>query len=95
MYIYIIIICFQFQCCGINNYTDWYKFLNSTELPLSCCDTAGIFSNFSCEPATNGSRLFKIGCVNAFGDEIKQHAVTIGGVAIGIAFIQVTQQIYG
>lgn len=81
----------QFKCCGITTYNDWYAFLNqnSSELPLSCCDTAGITTNFSCVPKHNDTKFFDVGCVQAFGDEIQQHAVTIGGVAIGIAFIQV------
>lgn len=28
---------FQFRCCGVSNYTDWFEVYNTTRVPDSCC----------------------------------------------------------
>ena len=78
----------QFECCGINNNTDWNKPLNNTGLPMSCCKFVfGQVGNSSCN--SQSPNVFPKGCLPAFGDFIKAHAVQLGGVGIGIAFVQV------
>lgn len=74
----------KFKCCGANG-TAGYK---------------GKSGNLTCSfPATNGvktchegkkcsGKLYKKGCEGAFIDFLKKNMVLIGGVAIGIAFIQ-------
>ncbi|RZC35974.1 CD63 antigen [Asbolus verrucosus] len=78
-----------FNCCGVNNYTDWQKPNSSThgELPITCCQfPAGATGNVSCNAATTGLR--KEGCLEVFTDYIEGHAVTIESVGLTLALIQ-------
>lgn len=76
----------KFECCGINNATDWYKIIGNETIPLSCCDVTGGI-NITCD--NTSGRFFNDTCIHAFGSYIEGHALTIGGVALGIAFVQV------
>jgi CD63 antigen len=76
----------QFTCCGLNGAKDWIPVIEG--IPVSCCDrTFGAINNVTCE--LNSTTLHKAGCIDAFGDYIKEHAVSLGGVGIGLAVVQV------
>lgn len=47
--------------------------------------------NFSC--TTSYEDIYKIGCKEAFGNFIRDHAYTLGGVGLGFAIIQVSTYI--
>ncbi|GAB6019676.1 hypothetical protein CHUAL_001232 [Chamberlinius hualienensis] len=82
------------HCCGTYNYTDWLSILspNENQVPSSCCtgDNPKI-----CDPTSPDAIVLNVnnintkGCMNMVIDEIQNDAVIIGGVAIGIAFIQI------
>lgn len=57
-------------------------------LPLSCCNIEmGAIGSVNC---TLGSpKLHSQGCYSEFLSFINSHALQLGGVAIGIAFVQV------
>ncbi|XP_063921647.1 CD63 antigen-like isoform X2 [Zophobas morio] len=63
---------------------------NKGDLPSSCCvSKPGTAGTITCNiDNTDTATYFKIGCVEGFGDYLKDHAVTIGGVGLAIAFIQ-------
>lgn len=66
-------------------------------VPISCCGRAiGAVGNDTCtiEEGENNDRMFQTGCLVAFGDFIKGHALTIGGVGIGFAFVQVIKHLH-
>ncbi|EDW57921.1 CD63 antigen [Drosophila virilis] len=80
----------DFNCCGVDNSTDWHKVLNNTELPLSCCHIPiGAIGTFSCmddinNVFLNGNR----GCLSGFADYIAAHAVSLGAAGVVIAVLQ-------
>ncbi|XP_066995685.2 CD63 antigen [Anabrus simplex] len=77
----------EFSCCGIYNSTDWKKVNGSGGLPYTCCTFKNTdFGNFTCMDGSDN--VHKTGCLEAIGDFIVQNAVALGGVGIGIAFVQ-------
>jgi hypothetical protein len=60
------------------------------DLPGSCCKSKpGVGGNIVCNMNnTDTATFYEKGCVEGFGDYLKAHAVTLGGVGIAIAFIQ-------
>uniref|UniRef100_A0A8C3PNB7 Tetraspanin n=1 Tax=Calidris pygmaea TaxID=425635 RepID=A0A8C3PNB7_9CHAR len=74
-------------CCGLNNYTDftnstWYK--EHQVYPDACC-------NFK-QPcnATLAAKANVTGCFDQILEEIKTNAGVVGGVAAGIAALEVS-----
>ncbi|CAD1479589.1 unnamed protein product, partial [Heterotrigona itama] len=76
----------DFHCCGTANASDWITIghMNKTNLPASCC--VGITPPTNC--TSTSLTLQKIGCYDTFVSFIKSHAVQLGGVGLGIAFVQ-------
>jgi len=87
----------DFECCGANSYEDWSKNPGldaNKSLPLSCCKIPhGASGDFQCNLA-NTTYVYKTGCVTAFGDFVSDHAVSIGGVAMGFAMLQIIAIIF-
>jgi len=79
----------DFQCCGVRGPDDWLTVLNETEsLPTSCCKRqTGSIGSFACT-ITNTNILFDKGCLDVFGNFVKDHAVTLGTAAMVLAFVQ-------
>ncbi|KAF5307914.1 hypothetical protein FQR65_LT06481 [Abscondita terminalis] len=78
----------EFKCCGANNYSDWFNVekLNHT-LPLSCCGPQwGAVGMGFCNEST--ATLYMTGCVDGFGEFVKDNAVSIASGALVLAFIQ-------
>nr|XP_036226555.1 CD63 antigen-like [Bactrocera oleae]XP_036226556.1 CD63 antigen-like [Bactrocera oleae]XP_036226557.1 CD63 antigen-like [Bactrocera oleae]XP_036226558.1 CD63 antigen-like [Bactrocera oleae] len=77
----------NFDCCGVNSYTDWKQFNGS--LPLSCCYIpAGVVGSYSCTNATENTRRHEDGCLSKFSIFIEAHAVSLGACGIVLAIIQ-------
>uniref|UniRef100_A0A6P7GDZ6 Tetraspanin n=1 Tax=Diabrotica virgifera virgifera TaxID=50390 RepID=A0A6P7GDZ6_DIAVI len=77
----------QFQCCGVHNFTDWKNVpaVNyTTGLPLSCCKIPAGSTQFTCNPIF----AYHKGCLEKFGDFVKQNISYVEGVGIGLAVIQ-------
>ncbi|XP_029461092.1 CD151 antigen-like isoform X4 [Rhinatrema bivittatum] len=74
----------KFQCCGAQNYTDWLNSTYGFSIPPSCCKTM----QESCGTQDTGD-IYPQGCVSKMSKLIQRHAVVVGGVAIGIGFVQV------
>ncbi|KAL5005687.1 hypothetical protein ScPMuIL_016845 [Solemya velum] len=74
----------DFNCCGIEDYKSWAdsKAFNGTELPNSCCNPV---SNCT----TTSPTLRTQGCLNKFGAWVEDHVYIVGGVGIGLAFVQI------
>lgn len=78
----------EFDCCGTMEPRDWIP-ANSTseQLPMTCCKpTVGAFGTSNCTLLSQN--LHKDGCFPKFLFFIKAHAVQLGGVGIGVAFLQ-------
>ncbi|NXP03625.1 TSN1 protein, partial [Thinocorus orbignyianus] len=76
----------EVKCCGLNNYTDfngsaWYN--ENKTYPAPCCDNT--------EPcnATAAAQANVTGCFDQILEEIKTNGGVVGGVAAGIAALEV------
>jgi hypothetical protein len=76
------------ECCGNNNYTDWKDVFHNVSLPLSCCPRSPYVVGADICNTTSGNVYLK-GCLEQFGTFVMNHAAVLGGVGVGIAFIQV------
>ncbi|EDV26435.1 expressed hypothetical protein [Trichoplax adhaerens] len=81
------------KCCGSNNYTDWFDARfdgNAISVPDSCCKTmsAGCGYDIGQNPNLNNI-IYSMGCVNKLSQDVTNNLGIIGGVAIGIACIQI------
>jgi len=76
----------EFECCGVNNASDWTdpKMGNQPTIVESCCKTPG--TNCS---TTNPQEVFTDSCSIKLEDWLKSKVAIIGGVGIGLAFVQV------
>lgn len=77
----------EFECCGVSNYTEWYNVLNKTEVPQSCCRK----NETSCKGATGDipNKIYTEGCLTKFETFVKDNIFIVGGVGIGLAFVQI------
>lgn len=82
----------EFNCCGTNNYTDWSDIGNFGQdaggkwnLPDSCCMRV----TDNCGASALPSSLNTIGCSDSFVEVVKNKIWIIGGVGIGLAFVQI------
>ena len=80
-----------YKCCGLENtaehpgYEDWVAAVGG--IPLSCCEIPhGKLDVFACN--STQETLHKPGCVQAFGDFIKSHAMSLALVGVILAVIQ-------
>lgn len=71
----------DFKCCGTNSSEDWKNVHNGT-VPASCCPPDG-----TCDG--KGSGVYSVGCLDAFVDWVKDKIFIVGGVGIGLAFVQI------
>lgn len=81
-----------YKCCGLEStedhpgYEDWKEAVNGS-IPLSCCDIpVGHLDYFYCN--STQETLHQTGCVQAFGDFIQSHALSLAIVGIVLAVIQ-------
>uniref|UniRef100_K1Q8Q8 CD63 antigen n=1 Tax=Magallana gigas TaxID=29159 RepID=K1Q8Q8_MAGGI len=80
----------EFKCCGVSNYTEWKpQFENSTTqvVPASCCKSTSNCNGT--EADINADKIYKEGCLTKFETFVKDNVFIIGGVGIGLAFVQV------
>lgn len=74
-----------FRCCGLKNSEDWLLAVNGT--PLSCCEIPhGKLDTFLCNK--DQETMHDVGCVEAFGNFIKSHALSLAVAGLVLAIIQ-------
>ena len=62
------------QCCGVDSYKDWYKYLNEFNVPDSCC----INFTVGCgQVAVNRSNVFTTGCRSAIYKWSSKQQITL------------------
>ncbi|KAM6262453.1 tetraspanin-1 [Porphyrio hochstetteri] len=76
----------EFRCCGLNNYTDftnstWYHMYNT--YPGPCCE-----DREPCNDTLAAESKAK-GCFNQILEEIRTNSGVVGGVAAGIAALEI------
>ncbi|XP_061183828.1 CD63 antigen-like [Saccostrea echinata] len=76
----------EFKCCGVTNYTEWEALLNNT-VPKSCCKkSANTCTGSEADIPTN---IYTEGCLSKFETFVKDNIFIVGGVGIGLAFVQI------
>ncbi|XP_074524759.1 tetraspanin-1-like isoform X1 [Halichoeres trimaculatus] len=82
----------ELNCCGFTNYTDFlgskFEKENGGSLPPSCCAT----NNSTCSLA-DAERSAVKGCFENILKILKEHANIVGGVAAGIAVLEVAAMV--
>ncbi|XP_077057533.1 tetraspanin 34a [Siphateles boraxobius] len=80
----------ELKCCGYNNYTDFTgsPFVSDTSLyPVTCCT-----NNTICNEIAAGRESVR-GCFKALEQMIKDNAVLLAGVALGIAALEIAAMV--
>lgn len=72
----------ELGCCGAQNSTDWET--NTQNIPESCCNM-----NYPGCDTQDQSLIYQTGCVDAMIDFVKTHINIIGGVALGVAVVEI------
>jgi len=83
----------DFKCCGTNSPADWFgkqNFTNTTTagkvtLPDSCCKVETELCGVNALLTT----FNEVGCKDGFVNMVKTNVEIVGGVCIGLAFIQI------
>lgn len=71
----------DFKCCGTNSSSEWINANNGT-IPKSCCRSE------NCDTTTKAN-IYSDGCLDAFVTWVKDKIFIVGGVGIGLAFVQI------
>ncbi|XP_076368642.1 CD63 antigen-like [Tachypleus tridentatus] len=69
------------KCCGANNASEWKEYLGD-KLPYSCCPGKDIQKECKKDH-------YKKGCIDALANFLEDKILVVGGVGIGIAFVQI------
>uniref|UniRef100_A0A8B9N5D6 Tetraspanin 4 n=1 Tax=Accipiter nisus TaxID=211598 RepID=A0A8B9N5D6_9AVES len=75
---------FQFRCCGVSNYTDWFEVYNTTRVPDSCClefsENCGLHS-----PGT----WWKAPCYETVKIWLQENLLAVGIFGLCTAMVQI------
>ena len=86
------------DCCGTQEYQDWsnVSFSLQHNVPDSCClsNVAGCGLAVLDLSATDAAMKINIeGCLDKFSNKIQDNIGVVGGVGIGIGFLQVSEPV--
>jgi len=76
------------QCCGTDGPGYWYTHFHNDTVPASCCAE-------NVKPCTSHVANYRSGCIDRVFDLLMQSSKIIGGVAIGIAAVEIIGAIFG
>lgn len=79
---------FQLNCCGINSPDDWT--INGLPIPATCCAAQELLDDKPVACTKDSPNFHTQGCLNNILVHLKDIAMLLGGVGLGIAFIQVS-----
>ncbi|XP_023336981.1 CD63 antigen [Eurytemora carolleeae] len=71
------------NCCGSSNYTNWFQY-TPNQVPDSCCQ----IEKKGCGSDLFQNQIYQRGCLREFEDRFKSNIGIVGGVALGVAFVQ-------
>jgi len=72
------------QCCGSSNYTEWSNYMTN-KVPDSCCKGK---EEKDCGLGPDTDKINTEGCFKIFEDKFVGNIGIVGGVAVGLAFVQ-------
>jgi tetraspanin-4 len=73
----------SFQCCGVDNYTDWYQ-PDSNKVPRECCRNIT-----NCKDEDSPADWYPKGCLEELKMSFTQNLYILGILAICIAVVQI------
>jgi len=76
----------KFKCCGVESYTEWT--MKNGSLPNSCCKNTKV----TCKKGS--ADFYSDPCLERFTEYVQHNIVKIGGVGLGLAFIQIVGIIF-
>ncbi|KAK2149936.1 hypothetical protein LSH36_430g01018 [Paralvinella palmiformis] len=84
----------RFKCCGVNAAGDWCTTNKTLDLPESCCNMATASVDVSkCTknqcPVPDPVTIYTKGCLQQLSKWVEGNIYLIGGVGIGLAFVQI------
>ncbi|XP_050345195.1 CD63 antigen-like [Nymphalis io] len=74
------------QCCGIYGVSDWKA--SGQPIPATCCAGQEITNNMTVDCTPDSPSIHKKGCLDLILNYMKELALVLGGVGLGIAFVQ-------
>ncbi|XP_023011653.2 CD63 antigen [Leptinotarsa decemlineata] len=75
------------RCCGVNGPSDYSSI--SKPIPNSCCP------NIHVECNTLNNNAYDVGCAQELVRQLERYSKIIGGVAIGIAVVEIVGAVFG
>ncbi|KAK8728693.1 hypothetical protein OTU49_009096, partial [Cherax quadricarinatus] len=83
----------EHACCGTDNYTDWKETRFGEHIngvPEACCiqNTDNCGNDVFTKPPSELDYINKEGCFDKLKGDAKENVTILGGVAIGIGFVQ-------
>ncbi|XP_067687337.1 CD63 antigen-like [Haliotis asinina] len=75
-----------FDCCGADNYTSWEGILPRP--PESCCKSIGS-TDCDARSFNNTEGIYTKSCKEGIIDWLKKNVILLGGIGLGLAFIQI------
>ncbi len=85
----------EYECCGVNNYTDWQgtDFSEEGNIPDSCCrkESEGCGKDYFNEGDTKD--IYTEGCLQKLETEVYDNIELVGGIALCVIFIQVCRSL--
>nr|XP_006137794.1 CD63 antigen-like [Pelodiscus sinensis] len=85
----------NFQCCGAQNYTDWFNTTFgslSSAVPNSCCKIITISCGMNL--STDAANINQQGCIPKLKKWAEEHIVFVGGVGLSVGFVQLFGILY-
>ncbi|CAP23148.2 Protein CBG01956 [Caenorhabditis briggsae] len=87
----------ELECCGVNNYTDWYYSVhwpNNQYTPDSCCEPIHFQENSTMENCgkmpDDDTVLYQEGCFPKFADWLYHHITLVNWVTSVLFIVEVT-----
>ncbi|XP_055339469.1 CD63 antigen-like [Paramacrobiotus metropolitanus] len=91
------------KCCGVDEWHDWLNrnssrvngTITGPKVPESCCkqpascDTSTVNLQQNCVPPGDHCPIYQTGCYKQLREQLESSIGIIGGVGIGVAFIQI------
>ena len=81
----------QFQCCGVESYTDWGSVLHFNEtdsVPDSCCTQDSTGASCGDGQLTDPTHIYEVGCLTALGTFVKENLIIVGIVGAAVIVLQ-------
>ncbi|XP_066995789.1 CD63 antigen [Anabrus simplex] len=78
----------KFECCGVEHPQDWNGHLTSGKVPPTCCMSTAPEGARCSNSTYNSPGIYQRGCFDKLKNRVKDGALVLAGVGIGIAFVE-------